>query len=160
MLRIFFCHTMENHYIEYYLEQASQREARNKYYNEKILQKGAGVGGAFSSVYRYLKPFIASGLDVLKEESIKTAADLILGISSQKPMKEILTDRSVEMVDRIRDTAVKKINTMAGGSLKKPLKRTIKRKLPQYEPDSDEESTQRTRKNKKKKKVVHSDIFE
>lgn len=147
---------MENHYIEYYLSQAGHRSlGKKKYRSEKILQKGGGVGGVFSTVFRYLKPYIASGLDILKEESIKTAADVLLGITNQKPVKEVLANRGVEMVDKIRDNAVKKINLMSGGSLEKPLKRLKKMKSNQSTSNSLREIT-KTRKigNRKREKDI------
>lgn len=152
---------MTNHYVEYYAEQAAlrtKRRLKGQSSHDDISLKGCGIGGVFSNVYRYLKPFIASGLDILKEESIKTAGDIILGINQQKPINEILTDRGVEVIDKIRDTAVKKITNMAGGKItsdiKKPLKRMNKRKKNQSTADCCEACTS----TRKKCKSTH-DIF-
>lgn len=154
---IFSCHTMENHYIEYYLNQAGEKvysHNKEKYHHSKILTKGSGVGGVFSNVFRYLKPFIASGLDILKEESIKTAADLLLGISQQKPIQKVLSDRSEEMIDKLRDTAVKKIKTITGGNLKKPLKRPKKSICNQFNVSTKQAHTPRKKYKKKKEKDI------
>lgn len=150
-----------NHYIEYYANQAGHRKgSHNIQHGEKFLQKGGGVGGVFSAVFRYLKPYVASGLDVLKEESIRTAADVLVGISNQKPMNEILADRGIEMVDKIRNTAVKKINTMSGGSLKKPLKRARASKIDQSKSISNQDRTSRKKRKKHTKKEEEGeDIF-
>lgn len=155
--------TMTNHYVEYYAEQAALRarkQLKRQASHDDILLKGCGIGGVFSNVYRYLKPFIASGLDILKEESIKTAGDIILGINQQKPINEILTDRGVEVIDKIRDTAVKKITrSMVGGKIssdiKKPLKRMKKRKKNQSSVDCCETCT-----SSRKRFKSTSDIFE
>lgn len=158
---------MDNHYVEYYLNQAGVQEKSQKYYknDHKLYIKGGGIGGTFATVFRYLKPFIASGIDILREESIKTATDVLLGIAQQKPMKEIIADKSVELVDKIRDTAVKKIGTMTGGGLKKPLKRIAKRKNYQSSSDNPRERSNSSSLlqyplNKKKKKERELDIFD
>lgn len=155
---------MTNHYIEYYAEQAALRtEKRRKQHSthDDVLLKGGGVGGVFSNVYRYLKPFIASGLDILKEESIKTAGDIILGISQQKPIKEVLADRSVELVDKIRNTAVKKIGTMTGGKISGSTKKALKRKKGQEKNQcSSDSDCCETCSVSTKKKIKTQDIFD
>lgn len=149
---------MANLYLDYYLEQAGEKTIRKKNYSRrrKVLQHGAGVGGVFSSVYRYLKPFIASGLDILKDESIKTASDILNGVINQKPVNEVLTDRGVEIVDKLRNTAVKKIKSMKGGGIEKPLKRKRKRESNQLLIRNNQE---RTLHNKTKRKKPIEDIF-
>lgn len=150
---------MANLYLDYYLEQAGEKANRKRNFNirRKVLQHGAGVGGVFSSVYRYLKPFIASGLDILKDETIKTASDVLNGVINQKPMNEVLTDRGVEIVDKMRNTAVKKLKSMTGGCIEKPLKRKRKRGSNQLTIRNNQERTL-SNKTKRRRKPIE-DIF-
>lgn len=152
---------MMNLYDEYYTRQAGLRAYKKNIYfrHDKIAQHGAGVGGVFSSVYRYLKPFVASGLDVLKDETIRTASDLFNGVVNQKPIKEVLADRGVELADKMRNTAVKKIKSLRGGCIeKKPLKRPRKQVSNQSLSGKYQEKSLCN--IKKKRKLNKKDIFE
>jgi hypothetical protein len=60
--------------------------------------------------YRYLKPIIISGLEILKDEAIDTGKLLFDALMKQKNLKDVLIDKSSDMVDNIAGTIIKKIN--------------------------------------------------
>lgn len=64
-------------------------------------QRGRGLGLIFANLFRFLRAALSSGLN--------TGADLINGISQQKPIKEVLRDRSFQLVDNLKDIAAEKI---------------------------------------------------
>lgn len=81
----------------------------------KVYQRGRGLGGIFTSFWKYLQPLLKKGANFLKDELIDTGADVLRNLNTERPIKEILRDRSVQVVDKLRDNAVNKINTMTGG---------------------------------------------
>lgn len=109
---------MSEAYVKYYLIQ-SGAGANDEVFGPLIrfspkYQRGRGLGGVFAGLLKYLRPMLSSGLKFLKTEAINTGADLLSGINNQKPIKEILRDRSLKIVDNMRDKAVNKINNMSG----------------------------------------------
>lgn len=94
-------------------------------------QRGRGLGGVFAKLFRFLKPALSSGLNFLKREAINTGADLINGLSQQKPLNEVLRDRSFQIVDDLRDKATNKIKNkikeMTGSGCKRG--RNMKKKV-------------------------------
>lgn len=123
---------MSDAYVKYYLIQAGAGS------NEEIFgpiirfspkyQRGRGLGGVFAKLFRFLKPVLSSGLKFLKKEALNTGVDLISGIAQQKPVKEILRDRSLQIVDDLKDKASMKIKNMTGGSCKRLKKGCLKLK--------------------------------
>lgn len=109
---------MSDVYVKYYTIQSGAGFNEERFgpllrFSPKY-QRGRGLGGVFAGLLRYLRPMLSSGLKFLKTEAINTGADLLSGINQQKPIKEILRDRSLNIVDNIRDKAVNKINNMSG----------------------------------------------
>jgi hypothetical protein len=94
--------------------------------SQKIYQIGRGLGGFFSGIFRHIRPLFTSALHGLKSEVLETGADIIRGINIQKPLNEILRDRSVQVVDKLRDKATEKIKKMSGAGLKRRLQNSIK----------------------------------
>ena len=134
---------MQSSYIRYYAQQQGGRisagndEFGNVLRLPKVYQRGRGLGGVFASFWKYLQPLLQRGANFVKDELIDTGADVLRNLGTQKPIKEILRDRSVHMVDKLRDNAVTKINTMVGSgtrrkrkrkpSLKKSINKKVKR---------------------------------
>lgn len=79
-----------------------------------IYQKGRGIGGFLKGIWKFLKPLMNSGANFIKNEAVSTGADLLKGIANQKPLKQVLLDRSVQVVDNLRDSTVNKIKKMSG----------------------------------------------
>lgn len=48
-------------------------------------------------------------MQFLKKEAINTGSDIISGLTQQKPIKEVLRDRSLQIVDDLKDMASDKI---------------------------------------------------
>lgn len=119
---------METVYIKYYKIQAGG----SAYHEEKfgpllkaspVFQRGRGIGNVFAALVRFLKPILNTGATFIKNEAINTGVDVLKGIAKQKPLKEIFRDRSVELIDKIRDNTVQKINSMSGGSKNRNFKK-------------------------------------
>lgn len=125
---------MQSAYIRYYAQQEGGRYSRND--NEfgnllrlpKVYQRGRGLGGVFGSFWKYLYPLLEKGANFLKDELIETGADVLRNINTQKPINDILRDRSVQVVDKLRNNAVDKINSMVGSGIKRRQGEKIKRK--------------------------------
>lgn len=122
---------MDGVYIRYYIQQQGGRLSVDA--NEfgdvlklpKVYQRGRGLGGVFGSFWKYLQPLLMKGANFVKDELIETGSDVLRNLNTQKPMKEILRDRSVQMVDKLRNTAVDKLNSMVGSGGKYKRKRKI-----------------------------------
>lgn len=126
-----------NDYTQYYTLQeggglgavSNNNNSRENSYNQfsqvrlpRVYQRGNGVGGFFSSIWRFLQPMLKSGTNFLKTELSETGIDMLRGINEQKPIKEILRNRSVKAVDNLRDKAINKINEMTGSGLNRKRK--------------------------------------
>lgn len=115
---------MSDAYVKYYLIQAGEGSNEDVFgpllrFSSKY-QRGRGLGGIFSGLFRYLKPILKSGLKYFGKEAIHTGADLISELV-QKPVKEVLRDRSLKIVDNLRDKAVSKIQNMSGSGCKRSI---------------------------------------
>lgn len=121
---------MTNYYTEYYLHQSGGgvggHDSRDDNFLQlqlpRVYQRGRGVGAIFSTIFKFLKPLLKSGAKFLGKEALTTGVDVIKGIANQKPIKEVLTNRSLEVVDKIRDNTVNKIKSMRGSGIEKKRK--------------------------------------
>lgn len=120
---------MDRYYIKYYTLQSGKgcniEDFGPLLRSQRISQKGRGIGGFFSGIIRYLKPLLTSALEGLKSEAIQTGSDILQG----KPINEIFRDRSIQIVDKLRDKATEKINKMSGAGIRKRPQNTIKGRL-------------------------------
>lgn len=148
---------MHNHYTQYYTLQEGGSADNNQFLQLKlprVYQRGNGVGGVFSSIWRFLQPIFKSGANFLKNELTETGIDLIKGINEQKPLKEILRDRSLKVVDNLGDLTKNKINKMAGsGRKRKRRTSTIKRKSKRIKRHLSSSSVSRSSKKKNSKRT-------
>lgn len=114
---------MHNYYTHYYTFQEGSGSVEDNQFLQlklpRVYQRGNGVGGVFSSIWRFLQPIFKSGANFLKKEITETGFDLIKGINEQKPMNEILRDRSLKVVDNLRDATAAKIKKMTGSGRKR-----------------------------------------
>lgn len=129
---------MEKVYLKYYVNQIGG--GKGVIYNDefgdllrlpRVYQRGRGIGGVFSSFWKYLQPLLMSGAHLLKDELIGTGADILQG----KKLPDILRDRSTNVIDSARNKVVNKvvnkINTMTGSGRKRKrhhINRSDKRK--------------------------------
>lgn len=122
---------MQGAYIKYYAQQQGGRisigddEFGSVLKLPKVYQRGRGLGGVFSSFWKYLQPLLLQGANFVKDELIDTGAEVLRNLNTQKPIKQILRDKSVQVVDKLRNNAVDKINSMAGAGGKRKRKRGI-----------------------------------
>jgi hypothetical protein len=129
---------MENAYERYYRHQIGsgasfQNEFGTLMKLPRVYQRGYGIGGIFSKFWSYLQPLLAPAGNFIANELVNTGADVLKGISQNKPIKTVLYDRSVNVVDRLRDKAVDKLKAMAGSGRSrkrkpKPINKAAKRK--------------------------------
>lgn len=118
---------MDEYYINYYKNQSGGGHVNDQYLQLKIprvFQRGHGVGGIFSGLWRFLQPLLKKGASFASKELLETGSDILSGLSTQKPLKTILADRSIQLVDKIRDKAANKIKNMAGAGTKRKRKST------------------------------------
>lgn len=119
---------MDDYYTRYYIHQIGSGGSDDQFLQVRIprvYQRGRGVGGIFSSIWRFIQPLLKSGATHLTKELIETGSDILKGVGDNKPIKSILADRSVKIVDKLRDHAAEKIRNMAGAGKKRQY---IKRK--------------------------------
>lgn len=113
-------------YIKYYSVQSGQGYSDENFgpllRSQRIYQKGRGLGGFFGGLFRYLRPLLTSAFNGLKSEVLQTGADILHG----KPINEALRDRSIQVIDKLRDKATEKVKQMAGSGFRKRLKKSIK----------------------------------
>lgn len=156
---------MDEYYINYYKNQVGGGQGEDQFLQLKIprvYQRGHGVGGIFSSLWRFLQPLLKKGATFASKELLETGKDILSGLTVQKPLKTIIADRSIKLVDKIRDKAADKIKTMGGAGSKR------KRKLKSINILSNEknnhlvghrqpEKKKKANKNKSKQRII--DIF-
>lgn len=125
---------MDAYYTNYYEQQTGGGTGGDEFLQLKIprvYQRGRGVGAIFSSLWRFLQPILKTGASYASKELLETGSDILSGIVNQKPLKNVLADRSIQIVDKIRDKTAEKINKMAGAGHKRKKKgmvQTIKGK--------------------------------
>lgn len=128
---------MDEYYTRYYTHQIGGSTDIGSYSDEQFLQlkiprvyqRGRGVGSIFSSLWRFLQPLLKKGASFASKELIDNGADILNGLTSQKPLNHIIADQSIKFVDKLRDKATNKIKTMAGaGTKRKGDSKSIKRK--------------------------------
>lgn len=122
---------MENAYIRYYQRQTGggfEEEFGTLLRLPRIYQRGKGVGGIFGPLWKFLQPLLLPAANFLKNELFETGGDLIKNMAGeQKPIKEVLANRSVQIVDKLRDSAVDKIkHVLSGSGMRGSRKRTKK----------------------------------
>jgi hypothetical protein len=119
----------------------------------RIYQRGRGIGGIFSTIFRYIKPLLKSGLSFIKDEALQTGADVLRGISDQKPLKDVLKNRGTEIVNKLRDKAVEKISKMGGSGRKRKrnISKVIKGSLKKRKTHSNISRVRKKTKPRKKK---------
>ncbi len=110
-------------YTQYYIHQSgggvTYSDTFLKFKTPLIYQRGRGVGSIFSTIWRFLQPILKKGAEYASKELLETGSDIISGIADQKPIKDILVNRSLQTIDKIRDKASSKLKSMAGSGRKK-----------------------------------------
>lgn len=168
---------MSQRYIKYYLLQSggSVDEIGPLFHSTVAYQRGRGLGSIFGGLIRFLKPIFSSGVDMLKNQAIKTGSSALTDLVTGANPKQVFQDRGREALKNLRKTAVNKLNDMYGEGIRKfAIKRSAIKKIVHLPSKSQKKlknkvkkpkkhkSTQTKKsvktKNKKKKRVL--DIFD
>lgn len=109
---------MDQKYLEYYNAQSGRGLQFNEDFGSlintpKLLQRGRGLGGVFSSLFRYIKPLLYSGLNYFKDEALDAGSQFLSG----KNPNDILREKGLAAVEKLRDKAAEKIQKMTGSGL-------------------------------------------
>lgn len=120
---------METRYLKYYINQSGRglSDIGVLHRSPLVLQQGRGVGDFFSAVFRTLKPLLSSGLNTLKDQSIKTGSAILADLK-QKPLKDILKEQGTAALQELTEKGLSKIKRNMQG---KGIKRKITRSRPQ-----------------------------
>lgn len=113
---------MDEYYTKYYSQQTGGGVANYEFspiHMPRVYQRGRGVGSIFSSLWRFLQPLLKTGATYASKELLETGSDILNGIINQKPLNNVLADRSIKIVDQIRDKTAEKIKKMAGAGRKR-----------------------------------------
>jgi len=144
---------MERAYYKYYLVQSGKGldDIGPLLHSVVPYQRGRGLGSFFGGLFRYLKPIFTSGANILKKEVINSGINALSDIATGANLKEVVQDRSKEIIKNVRRGAVQKLNEMYGqGKIKrrKPIKRPLINNLNYFS------SKRRRVSNKKKQKDI------
>lgn len=150
---------MQREYIKYYSNQAGGNinEIGPLLQSHQTLQRGRGLGSLFASLFRFLKPAVASGLNLLKDEAIRTGTNIFSDIASGANLKEAFQDQAKAGIKNLRTSAVNQLHSMYGSGRKRKRKSIKRRVKPKIKSIAKRRRTQI--KNKKTKKTRILDIF-
>lgn len=102
--------TMTSAYTKYYLLQGSGLQHIGPLHHQpRFIQKGAGLGGLFSKIYKYFTPIAKTGLSALKEQVLRSGKNIIKDLEDNKPFDEVLADRGVEALSELTRKGVNKL---------------------------------------------------
>lgn len=117
---------MNTHYTQYYLRQSGSglSDIGAIYRSPVFEQRGrGGIGSFFSGLIKHLRPLVSSGLTALKDQTIKTSANILSDIG-RKPLKEILKEQGKSAIENLTNRGLAKIRKMQkGGRRKRNIKR-------------------------------------
>lgn len=117
---------MYSYYTQYYLRQQGHglADIGPLYKGPSIYQRGSGIGNFFSGLFRNLKPLISSGLEALRDQSVKTGTAILSDVG-RKPFKEILKEQGKIAVQDLTQRGVNKLKRMRSqtGGRRKNIKR-------------------------------------
>lgn len=117
-------------YIQYYARQAGGGSLQNIgpiYSKARVKQRGRGIGSVFGSIYRFIKPLIASLSPALKSSALSAASGIINDIGN-RPFKESLKSNSKNAVKTFLNAAQKQTGTGRSRKSKKKKNKNIKSK--------------------------------
>lgn len=149
---------MDSYYTQYYLRQKGKglSDIGPLYRSPVLYQRGSGIGSFFSGLFKNLKPLMASGLEALKDQSIKSSSAILNDIG-RKPFKEILKEQGKVAVKDLTDKGInklKRMNEQRGGRRKhiKRRKHMIKRTVKQAGKGRKHRTHKKSHKKKKTRK--------
>lgn len=118
---------MDRLYTNYYLLQAGggMSDIGHLYTQPYLLQSGSGIGSIFSGLLKFLRPMISSGLNEIKNQSLKTGA-AILSDASTKPLLEVIKEHGKLAVQDLATKGLKNLSKPQEGTgcCRKAIKRS------------------------------------
>lgn len=116
-------------YTNYYNNQSGKNihNIGDIYHSPRAIQYGRGIGSIFSSLFSHLKPLFKTGLNLLKNKSIDIGKEILEEIGT-KPVKEILINKGKKVINDLKETTVRKLNTMQRGNGKRIKLKRLKQK--------------------------------
>lgn len=120
---------MNEYYTNYYQRQSGRgiADIGDIYSAPVFLQRGrGGVGSFFAGIWRHIQPFVASGARALREQAVKSSANILNESTTDKSLKDILKDEGKAAA---KSLAMRGFKKMSGGrKVRKPIKRLKKTK--------------------------------
>lgn len=119
---------MNSYYTQYYLNQhgSGLSDIGHLYRSPIVFQRGrGGIGNFFAGLYKYINPFISSGISAIKDQAIKSSTAVLADIG-KKPFKTILKEQGKAAISDLTVRGVNKLRKMQQGSGRR-RKRNIKR---------------------------------
>lgn len=119
---------MDALYTRYYNNQSGENlhNIGEIYHTPRIIQYGRGIGSLFTALLSRLKPLFKTGLNVLKNKSIKIGKEILEEIGT-KPMKDILINQGIKAVNHIKEASIEKLNAMQKGRGKRIKLKRLKK---------------------------------
>lgn len=171
------------HYVQYYIQQSgggSGTVGRSNggigvvYHAPPIYQRGrGGVGNFFSGLLQHLQPLIKSGLNAVKQQSIKTGNAILNDLSENKSLKTVLKEQSYNAFNELKKRGVNKLKrkfNQAGDGLmsikgryklsRKSLSNPKTKKTKALKKRCGKPKKQRVKSSSSSNKHKHKDIFD
>jgi hypothetical protein len=111
-------------YTRYYLEQAGN--GMNVFRGSRYQRGHGGIGSFLKGLLRMAMPLFKSGARAVGREALRTGANILGDISSNKPAKQVFKDRLKEAGHALHARAEAGISRMAGNGRLKGVKRRCK----------------------------------
>lgn len=98
-------------YIQYYQKQTGGgiSDIGELYHAPIFLQRGRGIGSFFTGLMKNLKPLFKSGVNALKEQSVKSANAIVQDLGN-KPLKDILREQGKLAATNLVNRGIKRLN--------------------------------------------------
>lgn len=117
---------MDRLYTSYYLRQAGSglSDIGHLSVQPYILQSGSGIGSIFRGLFKFLRPMISTGLNEIKNQSLKTGAAILQDVNT-KPFKEVLKEQGKIALQDLATRGLERLskNKPQEGTGKKTIKR-------------------------------------
>lgn len=122
-------------YVKYYRVQAGGgyhgSNIGNLYKGSEFVQRGYGIGSFLVKAFKYLKPLAWNGLQAIGSEGYKTGKGVFNDIIANKPLNQIIKDRSEEAMLGLTERGLNKIKQkmnarQSGNGIYRPRKRRTK----------------------------------
>lgn len=155
-------------YIQYYQKQTGGgiSDIGELYHAPIFLQRGRGIGSFFRGLMKNLKPLFKSGVNALKEQSIKSTNAIVQDLGN-KPLKEILKEQGKLAATGLINRGINRLNRekQEGSGFMTPyrtnaIKRSHTDNLTHSITNVKRRKTTKKKKSKKKKPITEKRILD